>query len=133
MSSRERLIRQKRMQVTDATRKIVQIEAMIAELEQLDSVLARDIKIEEDRSGIRDPANFAYSTYAKAARQRRENIQRSMTELRNKLDLLRSTQAEATETLESLYQLNDSTVRQNSGVSLRTSVAVVETPSSAAG
>jgi flagellar FliJ protein len=133
MSAREKLIRQKRMQVSEVTRKIAQIEAMIAELEQLGSLLARDIKIEEDRSGIHDPANFAYSTYAKTARQRHENIQRSIRDLGKKLDALKITQAEATGMLESLFRLNDSKLRQNSGVSLRKSLAFVETPPATAG
>jgi hypothetical protein len=47
--------------------------------------LARQIANEEDRTGIRDQAHFAYSTFAKAAAQRRANLLTSVEDLRAKL------------------------------------------------
>jgi flagellar protein FliJ len=82
MKSRETLIRLKKFQVDEKRRKVAQIEAMIAEFERIAAELDRDIKVEQDRAGIHDPAHFAYPTYAKAAMTRRENLKRSTGELR---------------------------------------------------
>jgi hypothetical protein len=41
---------------------------------------------EEDRTGIRDPRHFAYSTVAKAAGLRRDNLLHSIAPLRLQLD-----------------------------------------------
>ena len=43
--------------------------------------LDREIRVEQDRSGIHDPAHYAYPTYAKA-RWRRDNLKHSADELR---------------------------------------------------
>src|SRR3954447_17973063 len=67
MKSRETLIRLKKFQVDERRRKVAQIEAMIAEFERISGDLDRDIKTEQDRTGIHDPNHFAYPTYAKAA------------------------------------------------------------------
>src|SRR4029077_18653992 len=77
MKSRETLIRLKKFQVDEKRRKVAQIEGMIAEFERIAGDLEREIKSEQDRAGIHDPAHFAYPTYAKAAMTRRENLKRS--------------------------------------------------------
>src|SRR5262249_5134357 len=64
MKSRETLIRLKKFQVDERRRRVAQIESMISEFERISSDLERDIKIEQDRSGIHDPGHFAYPTYA---------------------------------------------------------------------
>jgi flagellar protein FliJ len=86
MKSRETLIRLKKFQVDEKRRKVAQIEAMIAEFERMAADLEREIKMEQDRAGIHDPAHFAYPTYAKAAITRRENLKRSSDELRTQLE-----------------------------------------------
>jgi flagellar protein FliJ len=86
MKSRDTLIRLKKFQVDEKRRKVAQIEAMIAEFERMATDLEREIKIEQDRAGIHDPAHFAYPTYAKAAITRRENLKRSADELRVQLE-----------------------------------------------
>src|SRR2546422_6693651 len=86
MKSRETLIRLKRFQVDEKRRKVAQIEVMIAEFERIAGDLEREIKSEQDRVGIHDPAHFAYPTYAKAAMQRRENLRRSAGELKLQLE-----------------------------------------------
>ena len=82
MKSRETLIRLKKFQVDEKRRKVAQIETMIAEFERMAGDLEREIRVEQDRAGIHDPAHFAYPTYAKAAIARRENLKRSADELR---------------------------------------------------
>jgi flagellar protein FliJ len=86
MKSRETLIRLKKFQVDERRRKVAQIETMIAEFERMAGDLEREIRVEQDRAGIHDPAHFAYPTYAKAAIVRRENLKRSADELRGQLE-----------------------------------------------
>src|ERR1044071_3194945 len=86
MKSRDTLIRLKKFQVDEKRRKVMQIEGMIAEFERMAGDLEREIKVEQDRAGIHDPAHFAYPTYAKAAIARRENLKRSADELKGQLD-----------------------------------------------
>jgi flagellar protein FliJ len=95
MKSRETLIRLKKFQVDEKRRKVAQIEGMIAEFERMGVDLEREIKTEQDRAGIHDPAHFAYPTYAKAAMTRRENLKRSADELRVQLDEAKSALGEA--------------------------------------
>jgi flagellar protein FliJ len=85
MKSHEALIRLKTFQVDDKQRKVVQIETMIAEFERMANDLDREIRVEQDRSGIHDPAHYAYPTYAKAAIARRDNLKHSADELRAQL------------------------------------------------
>ncbi len=58
-----------------------QIETMIVALDRMCADLGREIEAEEKRARISDPTHFAYPTYAKAARERREKIQRSAAAL----------------------------------------------------
>ena len=85
MKSNEALIRLKTFQVEDKQRKVAQIETMIAEFERMANDLDREIRVEQDRSGIHDPAHYAYPTYAKAALARRDNLKHSADELRAQL------------------------------------------------
>jgi flagellar export protein FliJ len=69
--------------------------------------LDREIKSEQDKVGIHDPAHFAYPTYAKAAKQRRENLQRSADDLKVQLDEAKAELAEAFEELKKVELLNE--------------------------
>ncbi|MDH7799554.1 MULTISPECIES: flagellar export protein FliJ [unclassified Beijerinckia] len=86
MKSRDTLIRLKRFQADEKRRRVGQIEAMIAEFSRMQAELDREIATEEQRSGNSDPSHFAYSTYARAARGRRDNISNSANELRAQLE-----------------------------------------------
>ncbi len=107
MKSRETLIRLKKFQVDEKRRKVGQIEAMIAEFERMAADLEREIKIEQDRAGIHDPAHFAYPTYAKAAITRRENLKRSADELRVQLEDAKLALAEAFDELKKVELLDE--------------------------
>lgn len=85
MKSRDSLLRLKRFHVDDKRRRVAQIEAMIAEFLRMAGDLDREIAVEEQKAGIADLAHFAYPTYARAARTRRENLVRSADELRDQL------------------------------------------------
>ena len=105
MKSRETLIRLKKFQVDEKRRKVAQIETMIAEFDRMAGDLEREIRVEQDRSGIHDPALFAYPTYAKAANARRENLKRSVGELRLQLEEAKSALGEASDDLKKVELL----------------------------
>ena len=48
--------------------------------------LDRQIAAEETRTGVKDPAHFSYSTFAKSASQRRDNLRASADGLKAKLE-----------------------------------------------
>jgi flagellar protein FliJ len=107
MKSRETLIRLKKFQVDEKRRKVAQIETMIAEFDRMAVDLEREIKVEQDRAGIHDPAHFAYPTYAKAAITRRENLKRSADELRAQLEDAKLALAESFEELKKVELLDE--------------------------
>jgi flagellar protein FliJ len=107
MKSRETLIRLKKFQVDEKRRRVAQIEGMIAEFDRISGDLDREIKTEQDRAGIHDPGHFAYPTYAKAAMQRRENLRRSVSELRAQLDDAQAALGEAFEELKKVELLDE--------------------------
>ncbi len=97
MKSRDSLIRLKRFQAEEKRRRVSQIEGMVAEFSRMATDLDREIAAEEQRSGITDPVHFAYSTYARAARSRRDNLHQSAGELRQQLDEARASYQAALE------------------------------------
>jgi len=107
MKSRETLIRLRKFQVDEKRRKVAQIESMIAEFERMAADLDREIKAEQERAGIHDPAHFAYPTYAKAAMQRRENLVRSAEDLKVQLDDAKNALADAFEELKKVEMLDE--------------------------
>ena len=107
MKSRETLIRLKKFQVDERRRKVAQIEGMIAEFERMAGDLEREIKTEQARAGIHDPGHFAYPTYAKAAMQRRENLQRSADDLKVQLETATGALAEAFEEMKKIELLDE--------------------------
>jgi len=85
MKPRESMLRLRRFEAEERARKVADIEAMIREFETMAADLARQISSEEERTGVKDPKHFAYSTFAKAAAQRRDNLVISVEDLRVKL------------------------------------------------
>lgn len=85
MRSRDNLLRLKRFNLDEKRRRVAQIELMLSEFERMASELDREIVIEQERSGIRDASHFAYSTYARAAGIRRDNLRRSAEDLKAQL------------------------------------------------
>ena len=78
-------MRLKRREVDEKSRKIEDLERIIREFDQMAADLERQIQLEEDRTGVRDRSHFSYSTFAKAAAQRRDNLRTSTNGLREKL------------------------------------------------
>ena len=106
MKSRETLVRLKKFQLDEKRRKVAQIETMIGEFDRMAGELEREIRHEQDRAGIHDPAHFAYPTYAKAAIARRENLKRSVDELRIQLEDAKSALGEAFDDLKKVELLD---------------------------
>ena len=107
MKSRDNLIRLKRFHVDEKRRRVAQIDAMMAEFDRMARDLDREIATEEQRSGITDLAHFAYPTYAKAARTRRDNLMRSNDDLKVQLDEAQAELGEAFEALKKVEILDN--------------------------
>jgi flagellar export protein FliJ len=107
MKSRETLIRLKKFQVDEKRRRVAQIEGMIAEFERIAGDLEREIRSEQERVGIHDPAHFAYPTYAKAAMQRRQNLKRSADDLKAQLADAKAALGEAFEEMKKVELLGE--------------------------
>ena len=97
MKARESALRLKRFEADEKARKVADLEHMIREFENMAADLDRQIKAEEDRTGIKDPAHFAYSTFAKSASQRRDNLRTSADGLKAKLEAAQRERDEALE------------------------------------
>lgn len=85
MKTRDNALRLRRHVVDEKTRKVEDLERMIREFDVMAADLDRQIQSEEDRTGIRDKAHFSYSTYAKSAAQRRDNLRTSNDAMREQL------------------------------------------------
>ena len=99
MKSRDNMLRLKHFKVEDRTRQLTQIDLMIGEFSRMAAELDNQIKLEEQKSGITDSSHFAYPTFAKAARQRRDNLTGSIRELQVKRESAVEALTEADEEL----------------------------------
>lgn len=82
MKPHDSLVRLKEFQVNEKRRQLQQLQTMVAEFEKMAKELEHQITLEESKSGISDPNHFAYPTFAKAARQRADNLQVSIRDLK---------------------------------------------------
>ncbi len=107
MKSRsESLIRLKKFQVDEKRRQVTQIEMMIADFERMAGELDQQIEIEQTKTGISDVAHFAYSTFAKAAASRRDNLLASANDMKSQLEVAQDALAEAVEDLKKVELLD---------------------------
>jgi flagellar protein FliJ len=74
--------RQVEGQVADLKRRIPALKRLIADCDRMAADLDQEVRNEEDRVKIHDPANSACSTYVKATASRRDNLRCSADELR---------------------------------------------------
>jgi len=86
MKPRESLVRLKLFQVKEKRRQIGQLDLMMGEFERMAGELDAQIQSEERKAGITDTTHFAYPTFAKAARQRRDNLFDSIRDLMSQKD-----------------------------------------------
>ncbi|GLS31186.1 flagellar export protein FliJ [Mesorhizobium albiziae] len=95
MKSRENLVRLKQFQVNEKRRQLQQLDMMIAEFDRMATELEVQINAEERKAGITDINHFAYPTFAKAARLRRDNLKNSQFDLAQQKSAAESILAEA--------------------------------------
>ena len=95
MKSRENLVRLKQFQVNEKRRQLQQLDMMIAEFDRMATELEVQINAEEKKAGISDINHFAYPTFAKAARLRRDNLKNSQFDLAQQKSAAKSILAEA--------------------------------------
>ncbi len=81
MKSRENHVRLKQFQVNEKRRQLSQLDLMISEFDRMANELEIQIAAEEKKAGILDVNHFAYPTFAKAARARRDNLKNSQADL----------------------------------------------------
>lgn len=82
MKPRDNMIRLRQFKVAEKHRQVMQLETMVAEFERMANELDAQIVAEEKKSGITDQGHFAYPTFAKAARTRRDNLSTSIRDLK---------------------------------------------------
>jgi flagellar FliJ protein len=100
------LIRLKKFQVDEKRRHVTQIEMMVADFERMAAELDQQIELEHQKTGISDIAHFAYSTFATAARDRRDNLLVSASDMQSKLEAAQDALAEAVEELKKVELLD---------------------------
>jgi flagellar FliJ protein len=85
MRSRDTLLRLHRFRTEEKRRQVGDIESMIADLMRKHDDLDAQIKGEEQRTGVTDPNHFNYSLAAKSTRGRRDNLLKTVAELKDQL------------------------------------------------
>ncbi len=97
MRSRESLLRLNKFRVEDCRRQVADMDVMIQDLMRKHDDLDAHVKFEEQRTGVSDPANVNYSMAAKSVRTRRDNILKTVAELRDQRETMveRFNEAEA--------------------------------------
>ncbi|OXT00589.1 flagellar export protein FliJ [Notoacmeibacter marinus] len=95
MKSRDNLVRLNQFHVNEKRRQLDQLETMMAEFTRKAAELELQIESEEKKANITDVDHFAYPTFAKAARVRRENLLTSQAELKVQRDAAEAALAEA--------------------------------------
>ena len=111
MKSRGNLVRLKQFKVNEKRRQLAQLDMMIAEFDRMATELDAQIAVEESKSGITDINHFAYPTFAKAARLRRDNLNNSRADLLLQKGAAEGELAKATAELEKAEQLENRDAR----------------------
>jgi len=112
MKSRENLVRLKQFQVNEKRRQLTQLDMMVAEFERMANELDAQIAAEERKAGITDVNHFAYPTFAKAARTRRDNLKNSQGDLLQQKSGAENALAEAEGELAKAEMLETRDIRQ---------------------
>lgn len=85
MRPRDTMLRLHRFRTEEKRRQVADIEGMINDFMRKYDDLDAAVKFEESRNGVSDPTHFNYSLQAKAARGRRDNLMKSIAELKDQL------------------------------------------------
>ncbi|WP_182087082.1 flagellar FliJ family protein [Aureimonas sp. ME7] len=119
MAKRDNLVRLTRFKVAEKRRQVDQLQMMLSEFERMAGDLDAQIASEEKKSGITDVQHFAYPTFAKAARTRRDNLTNSVGDLRIQMNAARIALEEAEAELVNAEKLE----QRDAGDDRRTAVA----------
>jgi hypothetical protein len=111
MKSRDSQVRLKLFQVNEKRRQVLQLDMMLADFERMAGELENQIGSEERKSGITDINHFAYPTFAKAARQRRDNLIVSQRDLKTQREAAAANLTVAEEELAKAEQLESRDVK----------------------
>ena len=85
---------------------------MVADFDRMANELDAQILAEERKAGITDVNHFAYPTFAKAARQRRDNLRNSQTDMLQQKSGVEAALAEADAELAKAEALENRDLRQ---------------------
>ena len=85
MRSHDTTLRLHRFRTGEKRRQTAELDGMIQDFMRKYDDLDAQVKIEEARNGVSDPVHFNYSLAAKAARGRRDNVMKSISELKTQL------------------------------------------------
>jgi flagellar protein FliJ len=99
MRPRDTMLRLHRFRTEEKRRQVADIEGMINDFMRKYDDLDAAVKFEESRNGVSDPTHFNYSLQAKAARARRDNLMKSIAELKDQLTNARAALDEAEQEL----------------------------------
>jgi flagellar protein FliJ len=83
MRSRETTLRLHRFRTEERRRQAADIDGMIQDLSKKYDELDAHVRFEEGRNGVSDPTNVNYSMAAKATRGRRDNLLKSISDLKD--------------------------------------------------
>ncbi|MFI5012970.1 MAG: flagellar export protein FliJ [Hyphomicrobiales bacterium] len=123
MTARGYLIRFERL-ADEQGRKLSRIQWSIHEFSKEAAELDLEIAAEEARAGIGDPKHFAYPSYAKAAAARRDNLRRSVEQLRLQLEKVSADHREALADLREAELLEDGRAAEAPGREVRDEIGM---------
>jgi len=107
MRSNDTVLKLRRFEVNEKQQKVHEIEDMIADFQRSADDLTRQIEIEEETARIHDINHYAYPPYAKAARQRRDNLVSSIVDLEAKAEDARAELTDAQEELRKVEMVEE--------------------------
>lgn len=87
--SKASVLRRKQFEANEKETKIALLGTIIRDFDSMIAQLEGQIAAEEDRTRIKDPDHPAYSTFAKAATKRRQNLFVSVAHTRAMLDVVK--------------------------------------------
>ncbi|MBX2805207.1 MAG: flagellar export protein FliJ [Hyphomicrobiales bacterium] len=128
MRTNDTLLKLQRFEANEKQQKVRDIELMIADFKHLADDLMHQIQIEEENSRIRDVNHFSYPPFAKAARERRQNLFESIEALEGKLEEARAELAEATEELRKAEMVQERSINEQERLPRKTQPGELVSP-----
>jgi chromosome segregation ATPase len=121
MKARDTQLKARLFELEQKRRQIADLGTMVNDFRRMAADLDHQIETEHQRTGIRDLSHFAYSSFAKAARQRRDNLLNSVNDLVAKIEAAQADLGRLEANLKTLAE-PDEPVEERSRFSRRPSV-----------